>query len=191
LATFKGIDQGFRFGLTGMETGHVAEFPGHTVDAGAWSSLAPRNPGSVGEVVAETGDLVALHPKNKKPIGIRHAYLALKQTYGKDIVAAGPSFRKQTIDGNQIVLYFDSVGSGMVPGKPGMLDAFAIAGADRKWQWADAVIKGDTVIVSSPKSFQARCRALRLGDEPLAAQPALQQGRHSRLPLPYRRVGSV
>ena len=51
--------------------------------------------------------MVALHPKNKKPIGIRHAYLALKQTYGKDIVAAGPSFRKQTIDGNQIVLYFD------------------------------------------------------------------------------------
>lgn len=102
-------------------------------------------------VAIDTGDVVALHPKNKKPIGIRHAYLALKQTYGKDIVASGPSFRKQTINGNQIVLYFDSVGSGMVPGKPGMLDAFAIAGADRNWQWADAVIKGDTVIVSSPK----------------------------------------
>jgi sialate O-acetylesterase len=43
----------------------------------------------------------------------------------------------------------------MVPGKPGMLDAFAIAGADRKWQWADAVIKGDTVIVSSPKVSKA------------------------------------
>ena len=102
-------------------------------------------------VAIDTGDVVALHPKNKKPIGIRHAYLALKQTYGRDIVASGPSFRKQTISGNQVVLCFDSVGSGMVPGKPGLLDAFAIAGADRKWQWADAAIEGGTVIVSSPE----------------------------------------
>ena len=34
-------------------------------------------------------------------------------------------------------------------GKPGKLDDFAIAGADRKWHWADAEISGSTIIVSS------------------------------------------
>ena len=31
----------------------------------------------------------------------------------------------------------------------GMLKRFAIAGADRKWVWADAVIDGQTIVVSS------------------------------------------
>jgi sialate O-acetylesterase len=101
-------------------------------------------------VAIDTGDVVALHPKNKKPIGIRHAYLALNQTYGKDFVADGPRFKKQTIKSQQILLEFDSIGSGMVPAKPGALDTFAIAGADREWQWADAVVQGRNVIVSSP-----------------------------------------
>ena len=97
----------------------------------------------------DCGDPVALHPQNKKPIGIRHAYLALKEVYGKDIVASGPRYLSQKIEGNKIVLNFDSTGSGMMPAKPGKLDAFAIAGADKKWHWADAEIAGNKVIVSS------------------------------------------
>ena len=99
----------------------------------------------------DCGDSVALHPKNKKPMGIRHAYLALKQVYGKDIVPCGPRYLSQKIDGNKIVLTFDCIGSGMMAAKPGNPDAFAIAGADKKWHWADAEISGNTVIVSSPE----------------------------------------
>jgi hypothetical protein len=40
-------------------------------------------------VSIDTGDEVALHPKNKKPIGIRHALLAMEQTYEKDVVGRG------------------------------------------------------------------------------------------------------
>jgi sialate O-acetylesterase len=97
----------------------------------------------------DCGDPVALHPQNKKPIGIRHAYLALKEAYGKDIVASGPRYLSQKIEGRNITLEFDSIGSGMMPAKPGKLDAFAIAGADKKWHWADAEIAGNKVIVSS------------------------------------------
>ncbi|MCX8496830.1 MAG: hypothetical protein ORN51_11670 [Akkermansiaceae bacterium] len=97
----------------------------------------------------DCGDPVALHPQNKKPIGIRHAYLALKEVYGKDIVASGPRYLSQKIEGKKITLEFDSTGSGMMPAKPGRLDAFAIAGADKKWHWADAEIAGNKVIVSS------------------------------------------
>ena len=108
-------------------------------------------PNTAMAVSIDTGDATVLHPKNKKPIGIRHAYLALKQTYGKDFVDYGPRYKKQTVQGNKIVLEFDSIGSGMVSAKPSKLDAFAIAGADQKWQWADAKINGSTVVVSSPK----------------------------------------
>ncbi len=97
----------------------------------------------------DCGDPVALHPQNKKPIGIRHAYLALKEVYGKDIVSCGPRYLNQKIEGNKIVLNFDSTGRGMMPAKPGKLSSFAIAGADKKWHWADAEIAGNKVIVSS------------------------------------------
>jgi sialate O-acetylesterase len=102
-------------------------------------------------VSIDTGDAVALHPKNKKPIGIRHAYLALKQSYGKDFVDYGPRYKKQTVQGSTIVLDFDSIGGGMVPARPGKLDTFAIAGEDKVWHWADAKIQGSTVVVSSSK----------------------------------------
>lgn len=101
-------------------------------------------------VAIDTGDAVALHPKNKKPIGIRHAYLALKQTYDKDLVSQGPRYAKQTIRGDTIALEFDSIGSGMVPARSEALDTFAIAGKDRKWHWAEAKINGHQIIVSSP-----------------------------------------
>jgi sialate O-acetylesterase len=44
---------------------------------------------------------------------------------------------------------FSGTDGGLVAkgGKPG---EFSIAGADRKWFWADARIDGDTVVVSSP-----------------------------------------
>ncbi|MEQ1851314.1 MAG: hypothetical protein ABMA01_06945 [Chthoniobacteraceae bacterium] len=97
----------------------------------------------------DCGDPVALHPQNKKPIGIRHAYLALKEVYGKDIVPCGPRHLSQKIEGSKITLEFDSIGSGMMRAKPGKLDAFAIAGADKQWHLADAEIAGNKVIVSS------------------------------------------
>ncbi len=100
-------------------------------------------------VSIDTGDAVALHPKNKKPIGIRHAYLALAQVYGKKLTAHGPKFTKQTIKNNKITLHFDSVGSGLISANLAPLGGFAIAAADKKWHWASAKIIGNTVEVHS------------------------------------------
>jgi sialate O-acetylesterase len=101
-------------------------------------------------VSIDTGSEINLHPKNKKPIGIRHAYLALRNVYGKDVVAHGPFYKSHQAKGNEVILSFDSVGSGLMTGRKGKLNTFAIAGKDRKWEWADAEIKGATVVVSSP-----------------------------------------
>jgi len=112
--------------------------------------LVSNNVPNTGMAVSiDVGDPVVLHPMNKKPIGIRLAYLALKQTYGKNFIDYGPKYKSMKIDGDKIILKFDSIGKGMIFDKPGKQTAFAIAGSDKKWHWADAEIDGNTVIVSS------------------------------------------
>lgn len=102
-------------------------------------------------VSIDTGDAIELHPKNKKPIGLRHAYLALGKTYGFPMVHEGPVFSEFSKEGSRIVLRFESIGSALMAGRKGKIDSFAIAGEDRAWQWADAKIDKDSVILSSPK----------------------------------------
>ncbi|MGA2679501.1 MAG: sialate O-acetylesterase [Sedimentisphaerales bacterium] len=91
-----------------------------------------------------------IHPKNKQDVGKRLALWALAKTYGKNIVYSGPIYKSMKVDGNNVVLAFDDVGGGLVA-KGDSLKGFAIAGADRKFVWADAKIKGDTIVVSSDK----------------------------------------
>ena len=102
-------------------------------------------------VTIDTGDEVDLHPKNKKPIGLRHAYLALGKTYGFPIVHEGPVFTSLSKEDKKCRVRFDSIGSGLMAGRKGKLDSFAIAGKDQIWHWADANIEKDSVVVSSPK----------------------------------------
>jgi sialate O-acetylesterase len=102
-------------------------------------------------VTIDTGDAIALHPKNKKPIGLRHAYLALGKTYGLPIVHEGPVLTKHEAKDGKIILRFDSVGSGLVSARKGKLDAFALAGKDQVWHWADAKIEKDSIVLSSSK----------------------------------------
>ncbi len=112
--------------------------------------LVARSVPNTGVAVSiDTGDDILLHPKDKKPIGIRLAYLALKGTYGKNIAQYGPFYKSHRVEGDKIVLTFDSVGSGLMTGREGPLGGFAIAGEDRRFVWADAVIKDDGVVVSS------------------------------------------
>jgi sialate O-acetylesterase len=91
-----------------------------------------------------------IHPKNKQDVGKRLALWALAKTYGKNIVYSGPIYKSMTVEGNKIVLVFDDISGGLVA-KGDSLKGFAIAGADRKFVWADAKIEGDSVVVSSDK----------------------------------------
>jgi sialate O-acetylesterase len=150
------VAKDFPFYFTQLPSWHSAqEKPVEGLEA-SWTvnremmRLVDSEVANTGMVVSiDTGDAIALHPKNKKPIGIRHAYLALKQTYEKNITAYGPRFKKQSFQGNRIVLEFDLFGKGLMAAKPGKLNSFAIAGKDRKWHWAASDIKGSTVVVSS------------------------------------------
>ena len=101
--------------------------------------------------IGEAGDI---HPKNKLDVGQRMAIWALKDVYGRKIADA-PKFKKAEIKGAKIILTFTDVGSGLRIKDGAKLDEFAIAGADKKFVWAEAKIVGKNKIeVSSPSVSQ-------------------------------------
>jgi sialate O-acetylesterase len=100
-------------------------------------------------VTIDVGEERDLHPPRKAEIGERLALWALGTTYGKAIVYSGPLYDSMKLEGDHIRVRFTNLGSGL-DAKGGVLKGFAVAGADRKFHWADARIADDTVIVSSP-----------------------------------------
>ena len=122
----------------------------------------PKTGMAVSIDLADIGNHGNIHPTNKKDVGERLALWSLAKDYGKkDLVSSGPLYKAMKIEEGKIRITFDSVGSGltaatkkgydpMVKDPSGLLKKFAIAGEDKKWVWADAVIEGATVVVSSP-----------------------------------------
>lgn len=116
-------------------------------------------------VIIDIGEARDIHPRNKQDVGSRLAQWALAKDYGKDIVPCGPLYKSHAIKDGTVVISFDHVGGGLIAGeKDGLdpvkevdeLERFAIAGADKKWVWADAKIVGDTIVVSSAEVPQPK-----------------------------------
>jgi sialate O-acetylesterase len=110
-------------------------------------TLSLRNTGMA--TIIDIGEASNIHPKNKQDVGKRLALWALAQTYEKDIVYSGPLYKSMKVDRGKIRLSFDQAGGGLVARGGEALKGFSIAGADRKFVWADAKIDGNTVVVSS------------------------------------------
>ena len=97
----------------------------------------------------DIGEANDIHPTNKQEVGRRLALDALATTYGKSIEYSGPTYRGMEIHTNSIRLSFDHADGGLVVQGGGKLEGFAIASKDGKFEWADAVVDGDGVVVSS------------------------------------------
>ncbi len=110
-------------------------------------TLAVPNTGMA--ITIDVGEANDIHPKNKQEVGKRLALWALGTTYGKDIVYSGPVYKSMRKQDGKIVVQFDHCGDKLVA-KDGKLKGFAIAGEDQEFVFADAEIKGNTVVVSSP-----------------------------------------
>src|SRR5580658_3651963 len=100
-------------------------------------------------VTIDSGDPDNLHPKDKKIVGERLALCALAGTYGERVVSAGPTFTSAEAVPGAMRLHFSGTDGGLVA-RGGVPGEFSVAGADRKWSWADARIDGDAIVVSSP-----------------------------------------
>ena len=112
-------------------------------------SLAVPNTGMA--VIMDLGDARNIHPLEKKPVGERLASLALAKQYGRhDLVCSGPVYTKHVVEGGAIRLHFDHPGGDLATRDGKALSHFTIAGDDRKFVEATALIEGDTIVVSSP-----------------------------------------
>jgi len=109
-----------------------------------------NDPYSALAVTYDVGEWNDIHPLDKKTVARRLFLGARKIVYGEKVTASGPVYKDMKIDGNKIILTFTETGRGLMA-EGGSLKHFAIAGADRKFVWADAVIKGNTVVVSSSR----------------------------------------
>jgi sialate O-acetylesterase len=129
--------------------------PGEYQDRSAWARLRDAQfetlsePGTGLAVAIDIGEAIDIHPKNKRDVGERLAQWALTTTYGVPGVASGPLYDGMTIERDRIRLRFRHVGGGLVAAG-GPLATFAIAGQNRLFSPAKAVIEGATVVVSHP-----------------------------------------
>ena len=99
-------------------------------------------------MITDAGHETDIHPPQKEVVGQRLALNARALAYGEKIEYLGPVFKDAKFASGAATLTFDHVGGGLVA-KDGDLIGFTIAGKDGKFVPAKAVIKGDTVVVSS------------------------------------------
>ncbi|MDP9079191.1 MAG: sialate O-acetylesterase [Bacteroidota bacterium] len=101
-------------------------------------------------VTIDAGEWNDVHPLDKMDVGHRLALAAEKVAYGEQrLVFSGPIFQSATVNGDKIIISFSNIGSGLIIKDGDELNQFAIAGADKKFVWANAIIDGDKVIVSN------------------------------------------
>lgn len=102
-------------------------------------------------VTIDIGQPENVHPANKQEVGARLALVAEAIAYGKQVEYSGPLFRKTSVNGSALQVWFDHTTGGL-KGTSG----FEISGADRHFVPANAQIDGDSVVltadgISAPK----------------------------------------
>ena len=100
-------------------------------------------------VTMDIGNLTDIHPKNKQEVGRRLALWALANDYGRHVVYSGPVYKQGVFRDGKARLTFDHVGSGLATRDGNAPSHFEIAGADKVFHPATAVIEGNELVVSS------------------------------------------
>jgi sialate O-acetylesterase len=133
--------------------------PAAEPEEGGWAwlreaqAMALALPKTAMAVTIDIGEANDIHPRNKQDVGKRLAMGALHAQYGRDLVHSGPVYESMAVEGGRIRVRFKHVGAALVA-RDGRLAQFAVAGADRKFVWAQARIErsaqgrpDDTVVV--------------------------------------------
>lgn len=117
-------------------------------------------------VTIDVGDPKDLHPHRKREVGERLATWALGTIYKEPIEYSGPLYDALQVRGNEARVSFTHTGAGLEAHDGAQLQGFAIAGADRKFHWAQARIEGGSVIVSSTEVPNPVAVRYAWGDSP-------------------------
>ncbi len=135
--------------------------------------LRNKNVGMVAQHDLNPARPGGIHPFNKLDPGTRLARWALAKQYGKKIAFVGPIYDSHIVEGNQVRVRFKQLGAGgnLMVGSKGMeadarkspdafvepakptpgapLAHFRLAGKDKIWHAAEAIIVGNEVVVSA------------------------------------------
>ncbi|MEL6109961.1 MAG: 9-O-acetylesterase, partial [Planctomycetota bacterium] len=138
-------------------------------------------------IINDIATLNDIHPPNKQDVGKRLALLALKNDYGRDVVADSPQLANIETAGGSLKLNFRSTGGGLRTRDGNPPSNFELAGAGALgFKPATATIDGDSVIlkakgIDSPSAFRFAWNKL--------AEPNLTGG--TGLPVGACRGGDV
>lgn len=138
-------------------------------------------------VTNDIGDVKDIHPVNKQEVGRRLALLALKHTYGKEVVAEGPAFAELTVAEAALRVRFANAAGGLKSrdGKP--LSHFELIGETGEFVAAEARIEGSDTVVLTAAGVEEPA-AMRYAWHKLA-EPNLANG--AGLPASAFRAGEV
>ncbi len=99
--------------------------------------------------IIDIGEANDIHPKNKQEVGRRLALNAEKLVYKQDCIASGPIYSSFKTEGKRIRISFTSTASGLSTKDGKGVTGFAIAGSDKHFYWAKAIIDGNEIVVYS------------------------------------------
>jgi sialate O-acetylesterase len=100
-------------------------------------------------VTIDIGDAHNIHPRNKQEVGRRLALMAKTRVYGLPPEVSGPVFASATPEGNALRVRFTHSGAEL-EAQGGTVRSLEVAGADRVFYPAAAVIEADSLLASSP-----------------------------------------
>jgi sialate O-acetylesterase len=108
-------------------------------------------PNSGMAVLMDIGEKNNIHPIHKRVGGERLAYLALAKTYGfKGIGYDPPVMHGIEVKDSSLVVTFDNIPNG-ITSYGEKVTVFEIAGNDKKFYPADAVVRHKSVVLTSPQ----------------------------------------
>jgi sialate O-acetylesterase len=119
-------------------------------------------------VSIDIGDAIDIHPRNKQDVGRRLADCALAKDYGfADHAGSSPLPVAAWRDADRVMIRFRYAASGLRT-RGEAVSGFALAGADRVFHWAGAVIEGtDKVALACQAVPQPRWVRYAWADNPV------------------------
>ena len=102
-------------------------------------------------VAWDFGDSANVHPTQKEPVARRLALIARARSHGENIEWSGPLYRGHRVEGGNVVIEFDHATSGLLANDGQPLRLFQIAGTNRQFFAATAVISDRSLVVSAPQ----------------------------------------
>jgi len=154
----------------GKEVNKPSIGPTAEMRLGTWLARDIPHTGMASQIDVSGG----IHYTHKAVPGQRLALHALKNEYGKKVIADGPMFKSYMVKGDRVIIEFENAKGGLVaagtaynavgrkkdstgfanpkviPKGDDQVRLFFLAGGDRVWHPANMKIDGDKVVVTSP-----------------------------------------